>query len=253
MPNADHGHPGNFLLAELEKAAAAGGTSAAEAAWNIPRTLTVATSPAWPPEPYHAASRPTLAWDVDGILAFTAEAIVAALNARFDTGYDAMSQGFFPGTFVSSALPAEEAAWLGQQLSSGEFGIYGACAPDWHAIDTMLDASAAGYPTVIITERPAVVADQTRSWLRSWTGQQPPQVVAVGRGNKPAYMGARFGPGNPAILVDDNPAVRMTIAREGIEVWTPQRPYTPAPGRPHARTFGNWPAARYWLGISPAS
>jgi hypothetical protein len=65
-------------------------------------------------------------------------------------------------------------------------------------------------------------------------------------------MAARHGPDSPAILIDDNPAIRMSIARPGIETWLPARPYnTPAPVRPHTRTFSTWAQARYWLGLSP--
>jgi hypothetical protein len=249
-PVDDHGNPANLTLAGLEVAAAAGGASVAEAAWNIPRTLTVATSPAWPPEPFHATARPTLIWDVDGILAFTAEAMVAALNARFDAGYNVMTQSFFPGTLITSALPAEQASWLSAELAS--FRIYGASAPDWHAIDTMMDASRAGYPTCIVTERAPDLAVLTTQWLASWGVAKPPHVTAVGRGHKPRYLAAAYGPASPAILIDDNPVFRLSIARPGLEVWTPQRPYTPTTTRDSARTFPDWPTARYWLGVGQA-
>jgi hypothetical protein len=245
----DHGHPDNFLLSELQAAAKAGGTPTTVAAWNIPRTLMVAAEPGWPPQPFHTATRPTLVWDVDGVLAFTAEAAVMALNARYGTTYDVMTQRFFPGTLIGTALPAEQAAWLAAQLTDPV--VLRQIAPDWHAIDTMTGAAAAGYTTTIVTERPPGTGNATRQWLAAWGCPDVPPVVAVGRGAKPAYMAARFGPAAPAVLIDDNPAARVSIARNGIQVWSPQRPYTPKTRREHTRTFGAWPEARYWLGIAP--
>jgi hypothetical protein len=234
-------------MRDLRRAAAAAGVSVAEAGWNIPRTLTVATTPAWPPPMAGLTSRPVLVWDVDGVLAFTAEALTAALNARFGTAYSPQSQGFFTGRISRAALPPEQAEWLVRQFGS----IVPSMAPDWHAADTMTTAAAAGYPTVIVTERSPELAGPTRQWLSDW-GIAPPPLSAVGPGQKPAWMAARFGPASPAVLIDDNALVRRTIARPGVETWLPARPYnSPAPERVHTRLFTSWPAVRYWLGLAP--
>jgi hypothetical protein len=249
LPREYHGKRDNLTLTDLQDAAAAGGTTIEAAAWNIPRTLQVATSPAWPPTLAAVAGRPTLVWDVDGILAFTAEAVCAGLNSRFGTAYDAVSQRFFPGMLVATALPADQAAWLTQELSG--FSLLGTAAPDWHAIDTMTDAANAGFPSVIVTERHPALAQETQQWLQGWGVVWPPRVIAVGLGNKPAYLATRYGPGRPAILIDDNPVTRRTVARPGIDVWLPERPYVDDVARDHTRVYKSHDVLRYWLGLKP--
>lgn len=238
----------------LRQVAHAGNTSLSEAAWNIPRTLQVASVPGWPPEPFHAATRPTLIWDVDNVLAFTGEAICGALNARFGSDYDVMTQTFYQGTLLPGQLPGGQASWLMAELAT--FRIFATCAPDWRAIDTMTAAQAAGYHCWIVTERAPDLAAKTADWLKSWGVRNPPAVTAVGVGNKPRVISSRYGayrlPGSAAVLIDDNPLTRMTVAREGLDVWLPARPYNGGPERPHTRSFTDWQQARYWLGLSPS-
>jgi len=237
------------VLADLAEAATAGGTTLAEAAWNIPRTLGAAVTP--PPPGVSVAAqpaRPTLIWDVDGILAFTAEALCAVLNARYYTAYKALTQTFFPGKLVPAMLPADQAAWLINQMTG--FTLAGNMAPDWHAADTMTAAVTAGYPVRIVTERPVPHGPLTLQWLQDWGVSPVPQVTAVGAGNKPAWLTARYGPGNPAVLIDDNPVTRLTVASPGIEVWLPARPYVPTTGRAYTRVFAGWQEARGWLGLA---
>jgi hypothetical protein len=248
QPSQDHGNPVNLTVAGLAAVAAAGGTTVEQAAWNIPRTLTLATSPAWPPVHGPLVTHPTLVWDVDGTLAFTAEALCAALNARYGTSYDPASERFFPGKFISAGLPADQGAWLAGELTG--WTVYSSCAPDWRAIDVMTDAAAAGYPSVIVTERHPALAAHTQEWFTSW-GVKAPPVTAVGSGNKPGYLAGRYGPENPAILLDDNPVTVRTVARAGIDVWLPARPYTPTATWDHTRVVTSWPLARYWLGLGP--
>lgn len=239
----------------LRQVAHAGGTSLAEAAWNIPRTLTVASVPGWPPEPFHTATRPALIWDVDNVLAFTGEAICGALNARFGSDYDVMTQTFYQGTLLPGQLPGGQASWLMAELAT--FRIFATCAPDWRALDTMRDAQAAGYPCVVVTERAPDLAARTAAWLTGWGMADHPPVYAVGTGSKPAWIRARFGTSGPeepapAVLIDDNPVTRLTVARDGVDVWLPARPYNDGPERPHTRSFTDWQQARYWLGLSPS-
>jgi hypothetical protein len=191
-----------------------------------------------------------LIWDVDGILSFTAEALCSALNARFGTHYDPVAQRFFAGRVLSTMLPADQAAWLLGEIGTG-FDLLGSCAPDWHAADTMMAAMEAGYSSQIVTERHPLLAGETQAWLSGW-GIKAPPVVAVGLGNKPKYLTTRYGPGKPALLIDDNPMTRTTIAREGLDVWLPSRPYVPDVVQDHVRVFPAWETARYWLGLSQA-
>ncbi len=239
-----HGDGDNLRLPRLQRAADAAGLPLMEAAWNIPRTLAAAGDTDGAP----LADRPALVFDVDGILSFTSEALCTALNARFDTTYSPLGQAFFPGTLLVHKLPPEQAGWLEEQMRAPAF--VAAFAPDWHAMDVLRDAWDAGFTTVVVTEREPELRDATAEWLHGW-GAPPVPVTAVGAGNKPAYLAERYGPGNPGVLIDDNPAVEITVARPGIEVWTPERPYTPSVPREHVRAFAHWPQARYWLHLGP--
>jgi len=244
-PANRHGSHDHIVLKRLQRAADTAGLPLREAAWNIPRTLAAMQDDPGVP----LADRPALIFDCDGILSFTAEALCTALNARFGTTYSPQGQSFFPGTLLVHKLPAEQAGWLEQHMRQPSF--VAAVSPDWHAMDTMRDSWDAGFSVSVVTERDPELQDATTDWLRDW-GAPPVLVVAVGHGNKPAYLGAKYGPSNNAVLVDDNPAVEITIARPGIEVWTPQRPYTPSVPRDHVRPFAHWAQARYWLKLGPS-
>lgn len=239
----DHGLKGHITVARLQKAAAVSGLPLDEAAWNIPRTLSADA---------HGdvlTTRPVLVWDVDGILAFTAEALTGALNSMFGATYNPVSQSFFPGTLITSRLPAEQALWVSGLFREPQFlATFG---PDFHAIDVLCDAFDAGYECRVVTERHPLMRDITVEWLASWGVPASVTVEAVGHGNKPPVLIDAYGPESPAILIDDNPAVQLSVARDGIGVWTPDRPYTPTLAREHVREFESWRQARYWLGLGP--
>ena len=239
-----HGTQGHITLKRLQKAADASGLPLGEVAWNIPRTL--ATGQDGPGSPL--ANRPAVIFDCDGILAFTAESLCTALNAKFGTTYSPQGQTFFPGTFLPHKLPGEQSGWLADQIRLPAFAA--ACAPDFHALDCLRDAWDAGFTASVVTERAAELQDVTTAWLADW-GAPPVPVHAVGHGQKPEYLAARYGPGYPAVLIDDNPVAGITIARPGIDVWQPQRSYTPTVARDHVRTFTGWPQVRGWLGLGP--
>ena len=243
-----HGNPDHIALPRLQRAAAASGLPAAEAAWNIPRTLAAAVHGGCPPGEDALTGHPALIWDCDGILSFTAEALCGALNARFGTSYAPLSQTFFPGTFITARLPQQQAGWVSGLLSEPAF--LASFAPDFHALDTLRDAYDAGFPCQVVTERDPSVQAATADWLADWGGPAI-EVHAVGHGNKPAYLAGCFGSDNAAVLLDDNPAVQITVARPGISVWTPERPYTPTLARDHVREFATWDSARYWLALGP--
>ena len=242
-PANDHGDPGNLTVKRLRRAAATAGLPLAEAAWNIPRTLAADA------DGEVLDTRPVLVWDVDGILAFTAEALTGALNSMFGATYSPLSQSFFPGTLITARLPVEQAAWVSGLFREAPF--LATFAPDFHAIDVLCDAFDAGYECRVVTERHPLMRDITVEWLASWGVPASVTVEAVGHGNKPPVLIDAYGPDNPAVLLDDNPAVQLSVARPGIEVWTPDRPYTPTLGRENVREFESWRQARYWLGLGP--
>ena len=245
FPADRHGDGDHLVLKRLQKAADAAGLPIMEAAWNIPRTLAAAGTGEGSPLP----DRPALVFDCDGILAFTPEALCVALNARFGTAYSPQDQSFFPGTLLAAKLPPEQTGWLAEQMHNPAF--VAAYSPDFRAFDALQDAWDAGYSVSVATERAPELADATTQWLHDW-GAPPIPVHAVGLGQKPAWMTARYGPGRTAVLIDDNPAAAVTIARDGIEVWAPARPYIPVITREHVRRFTTWADVRRWLGLSPA-
>ena len=244
FPLDAHGDKDNLRLLRLERAARAAGVPVMEAAWSIPRTLAHAGSGEGGPLP----ERPALIFDADGVLCFTSEALCTALNARFDTAYSPQDQSFFPGTLLAAKLPPEQAGWVAVQMRSPAF--VAAYSPDFHAMDTMRDAWDAGYSLSVATERAPELADATTQWLHDW-GAPPVPVHAVGSGQKPAWMAARYGPSRTAVLIDDDPAKQVTVARPGIEVWAPARPYTPVITRDNVRRFTTWVDVRRWLGLKP--
>lgn len=216
-----------------------------EAAWNIPRTLANTVTPG-----AAIAKGTTLCWDVDGVLAFAAEALITALNAFFGTAYTLGDDTFFAGHLVESVLPPEQAAWAKAHWHEPHFTAN--MAPDWHAMDVLRDAYHAGWQCLVVSARPPDLEKVTADWLDSWGCPLPAENVhAVGHGNKPQWMSERFGPARPAALVDDSPGIEVTIARPGIETWLPARPYNRGPERPHAHRFRTWAEMRYALGLGP--
>lgn len=167
----------------------------------------------------------------------------------FGAAYSAITQVFFPGTLIESRLPAEQAVWVSGLLREPSF--LATFAPDFHAIDTLRDAYDAGYECRVVTERHPLMEPVTAEWLVSWGMPSPVVVEAVGHGNKPALLIDRYRYGPDAVLIDDNPAMQLSVARPGIQVWTPDRPYTPTLARENVREFGSWAQARYWLGLGP--
>jgi len=249
IPLTDHDDPANLTVADVQRAASAAGLPLMEAAFNIPRTLAVATQGGdWPPADDPLTHRPVLVFDCDGILSFTSEAICTALNARFGTTYSPASQGFFPGSLRADRLPDAQGAWIAGEIRQPAF--VSACAPDFHAMDVLRDAFEAGYECCVATERDPSLKEATARWLHDW-GAPPVEVHATGHGQKPAFMAGRYGPARPAVLIDDSPLAQVSIAGPGVQVWSPQRPYTPGMARDHVRVFAGWPVARYWLGLGP--
>lgn len=120
-------------------------------------------------------------------------------------------------------------------------------APDTLAIDVLRRAALRGYPVTVCTERDPSLAAITRAWAGYWRIPCD-QVAVVGPGGKEELL-AGHGTDDPAILVDDAPA-NEGLARDGVQVWVPPRPWTPrhdpAPG---VWRFGDWNEAAARLGL----
>lgn len=163
---------------------------------------------------------PRLFVDVDGTLAFQPEGDIIAVNARFGTTWLVADATEYP---FSSMLPRKQAKWL-----RARWGIIAAnLAPDTLAIDVLRRAADAGYGITVCTERDPELAEVTAAWLGYW--RVPLDALAVvGPGGKGPLL-EPYGPDSPAILIDDNPA-NVSLARPGVQVWQPARPYNSGGG-----------------------
>ena len=192
---------------------------------------------------FHELSRPAVVCDIDNTLAFHAEAVCCALNARFGTNRTPAGLTAYPfGTF----LGPEAAAFLDRFCARDSWA---ACmAPDFKAVAALNAIRAAGHPVTIASDRNPLIADATRDWLDSW-GVQRDGSVLEGPGSKRAAL-ASCGPGSPGILVDDDPRQWLLTARAGVEVWSPRRPWTPAGWQSYrnVRVFTSWAEPLSWLG-----
>lgn len=190
---------------------------------------------------FHELSRPLVVSDVDNVLAFHAEAVCCALNARFGT--NRTPPGFTAWPFP---LPPDEGAWLERFSSRDSWAA--SMAPDFKAIAALNAIRAAGCPVTVASDRNPLIADATRDWLDSW-GVERDGSVLNGPGSKRAALASR-GPGSPGVLVDDDPRAWLTTARTGVEVWSPKRPWTPAGWQSYrnVRVFTSWAEPLSWLG-----
>jgi hypothetical protein len=187
-------------------------------------------------------AKPALFIDVDGVLAFQPEGTILALNARFGTSYlVADSAGSYP--FVAS-IPAAQRRWVTANLAV----IAANLAPDTRAIRLLQKAVKAGLDVTVCTERDASLAALTRAWLAYWDVPGAEDAQIVGPGGKEALL-APYGQDNPALLVDDAPK-NEALARPGVEVWVPPRPWTPRGDAPGGVTrFADWRDLAKRLGL----
>lgn len=180
------------------------------------------------------ARRPTLVFDIDGVLAFDQETWAAAVLGAFgDVPPDFMAV-YEPDT----TLPPWQAGWLRAQHTQPD--VHEIMCPDWHGADTLDHARAAGFGVIVVSERDPRLHATSQAWLSAW-GINPGALFTVGHGNKPDFM-RRFTPASPAILIDNNPATILTIASPHTPVWLPARPYVPDVPGPNAWRFPAWDA-----------
>ena len=185
-------------------------------------------------------AKPALFCDVDGVLAWQPEGDILAVNARYGSTWLVADATTYP---FSSMLPDDQAAWL-----AASFPVIAAnLAPDTRAIRVLAKAVKAGLDVTVCTERDPALTALTRAWLIYW--QVPHTALAVvGPGGKKALL-ASYGKNDPALLVDDNPR-NWTLARPGVQVWTPERPWTPQDTPPDGVTrFADWRDVCKQLGL----
>ena len=109
-------------------------------------------------------------------------------------------------------------------------------------------AAKAGLDVTVCTERDESLTALTQAWLAFWGVPGAGQARVVGVGGKEALL-APYGKDNPALLVDDAPK-NEALARPGIEVWVPPRPWTPRGDLPDGVTrFADWREVCKRLGL----
>jgi 5' nucleotidase, deoxy (Pyrimidine), cytosolic type C protein (NT5C) len=191
------------------------------------------------------AGRPLVACDIDNVLAFHAEAVCTAVNARFGASYLASQMTAYP---FSNLLETEQAKWLAAHITRGPW--IANLAPDRAASAALGRIHDAGHRVLIASDRPPQSAEATASWLDANRVPRDGQILE-GPGSKGRALAAN-GPASPAVLIDDDPSKWLTIARPGVEVWSPMRPWTPQSWRqyPNVRVFSDWSEVLGRLGIS---
>jgi hypothetical protein len=175
------------------------------------------------------ASLPHLFCDIDGTLAFQPEGDILAVNARFGTSWLAADAVDYP---FSSMLPPRQAAWL----RANRAVIAANLAPDTAAVHVLTMAVKAGAGVTVCTERDGSLEALTRAWCSYWGVPGAGEALTAGPGGKAALL-EPYGPGNPCLLIDDSP-VNASLARPGVEVWQPARPYNDGGGGVHR--FSDW-------------
>jgi uncharacterized HAD superfamily protein len=184
--------------------------------------------------------KPALFLDIDGVLAFQPEGDILAVNARFGSTWLAADVTTYP---FSSMLPEDQAGWLAANWPV----IAANLAPDTRAVRVAQKAAKAGYTVGILTERDPALRDLTAAWLKFW--QVPYATLGVvGPGGKGAVLesyGKGAAAGN-AVLVDDSP-VNIDLARPGVDVWQPARPYNSGGNGVHR--FNDWREFTKALGL----
>jgi hypothetical protein len=188
-----------------------------------------------------AKPQPHLFCDVDGVLAWQPEGDIIAVNARFGSSWLISDATVYP---FRSMLPGKQAAWLAANWPV----IAANLAPDTHAIRVLKKAAKASIQVTVCTERPAGLAALTRAWLALWDVPGAADAQVVGPGGKEALL-APYGPDSPAVLIDDSPA-NEALARPGVQVWVPPRPWTPQDDPPDGVwRFPDWRAVKKKLGL----
>lgn len=185
--------------------------------------------------------------DIDGVLGFLTESAVTALNSHFGLSIVVSDMHTY---WIEDTLPADQRDWLNQQFTKGVF--YANVAPDYSAIAALDAMHRDGLHIIVSSDRPAQTTRQaTTEWLGKWRVPFD-ELRLEGRGGKRKVLSA-YGPARPAILIDDDPAKALTIARPGVQVWSPTRPWTPANWQryPNYWVFPSWDAALERLAVDP--
>lgn len=166
-------------------------------------------------------ARPDIICDTDDTLCFEAEELISIANAMFGFNLElAILTDYHPLTFPKGVGANK---WLKNWRNDPR--CYVNHAPDYDAIAGIGALRDAGYHVTVSSDRPATMEQVSRNWYAQWQVPYDEMVIA-GPGSK-AMLCGQHSADNPCILIDDNPN-NASLARPGVQVWIPYRPWTPA-------------------------
>lgn len=179
------------------------------------------------------ATRPLIVCDIDGTLNHFSESMCSALNAKFGLSLLASEMTTY---HVKDMLTREQGKWLDAQFAKGIF--YANAVANPLAIQALGRIRDSGHRVCVSTDRPESTRLITEQWVQR--NSVPADSLNVGPGNKKRLLAA-CGPDNPGLLIDDAPK-HWLLARDGVEVWSPRQPYTPANWHdyPGVFVFDDW-------------
>lgn len=179
------------------------------------------------------ALKPDLLFDTADTISFEMAALLDRLNAEFGEEYT------YWGTKQAHPLDIskKQKKWL--EKVKDVPATYANLSPDWHAIDAMHALHIAGYHITISSNRPAEMKKVSKNWYDYW-GVPYDDVEIDGPDSKEKVI-KDHGPDKPIILFDDDPAQMLAFPRDGVEVWTQRKPWTPKDFLPaNCFIFDSW-------------
>ncbi len=245
-PTNTHGDGRNIILDDILAAGDAAGLTLPEVARNIQQTTDILLSSDVQAAFESAANRPAIISDVDCTLACYQEAVIAMVNAITGKSYRMVQWTSYDGPFT-----ADERAWV-KECRETDPSFFANLAPDTEAILALNAIHKAGFPVTVCSNRPPQWAEVSSQWLTDH-GVSRDSDLFMGPKGKPTLLAAH-GPDLPAVLLDDNPAFWMSLARPGVTIYAPRRGYTPISSMyPHVRVFDSWSEPLFWLGITDSA
>ena len=177
-------------------------------------------------------------------LGFFTEAIATAINAHFGLDLVVSDMDHY---WIEDTLKPSQSDWLVSQFDRSVF--YENVAPDYSAIAALNAIHQGGYEVIVSSDRPVNTKAATTRWLKKWRIEYD-EVILRGPGGKKSICD-EHGPGDPIVLIDDDPRKMETIPAPGVELWSPARPWTPGNWADYENVwvFGSWTEVLDRLGL----
>ncbi len=166
------------------------------------------------------ALKPTLLFDTDDVICFEADVLCDVLNAGFGLGLEVSKLTQRHPMPIKKKQKKWLNRWHNQPIA------YVNLAPDFKAIAAITTLHDEGYHIILSSDRDPSCRQVTQQWYDAW--QVPYDAVAVNGPQTKEAIIATHGPNNPIILIDDDARRMFTLPRDGVQVWSPLRPWTPS-------------------------